>query len=95
MPKNQFIGNQKNVAVMPLMKYLEDLRSAEDQWDECLIEIDNQLALGETATLTREIEKIDPGEITLIDAERSVDIALKDVLCPKFYRHTLFVLMRY
>ena len=81
--------------MVPFLKHLRDLKAAEKQWDQCLIEIDNQLNQNQQNALTQEIEKVDPSEITLIDSERQADIALKDVLCPKFYRHTLFILMRF
>ena len=87
---NETLSNQKVLKTL-----LEDLKSAEKQWDECLLEIDGHLNTeNKENTLTQEIDRVDPGDVTLIDSERQQDIALKDALCPKFYRHTLFVLMR-
>uniref|UniRef100_A0A914UUQ0 Uncharacterized protein n=1 Tax=Plectus sambesii TaxID=2011161 RepID=A0A914UUQ0_9BILA len=71
------------------------LRSIEQTWDQFILDVDNAMAAKYRENDQDCIEFIDNGTIRMMDCEKMREVALRDVLNPKFGHYTLFVLLRF
>uniref|UniRef100_A0A914UUM0 Uncharacterized protein n=1 Tax=Plectus sambesii TaxID=2011161 RepID=A0A914UUM0_9BILA len=92
------IEKSKNGSVLPEdsleTEAYRKLRSIEEMWDQFILDVEDAMVAKYQENNQNCIEIIDHGTIRMMDCEKMREVALRDVLNPKFGHYTLFVLLR-